>query len=550
MDSVLSPMSTKVNLSNWRDYFVEEQYRPMQSDILDFISENYNKYKNFLINAPVGSGKSAIAYTLGRTLYANSKQGFNREPYQTYITTTTLQLQQQYMDSYEDKGLVTIQSAQNFICHKKNRTVLNCKESKELHGRMKKSCNDCLYDIARNKFLLAPCGVTNLSYYLYQTEYGFKNRPPERGLMIFDEGHKLADFVKDFITFQLSKRTIESFNLKVPPYRKDKSYKISELTEWIKTVYGVALRKELMQLEECLKSFENGDEDINPDNIPEYMKISRKIDTLKKTIEKFMGYVKEWNDLEWIAEWSNDKICVTPLSPKKYMNKLLFQKNKKNIIMSGTILDKDYIIEEYGLNPKETCFISKDLPFPKENRPILYHPCGKIKHDDLQESMKPFSKTVKVILDEHKNEKGIIFVTSYKQMDCVLKQVKDDRILSHVDSKSKAAILESHKTSDNTVLLSPSLNEGVDLKDDLSRFQVVLKMPFPNLETIAIKKRAELNPEWYAHETVLTLIQSTGRSIRNDKDTAVTYILCENFLWFYNKWKKFFPKWWRDAVHL
>jgi ATP-dependent DNA helicase DinG len=105
-----------------------------------------------------------------------------------------------------------------------------------------------------------------------------------------------------------------------------------------------------------------------------------------------------------------------------------------------------------------------------------------------------------------------------------------------------------HKSSKDTVIVSPSMHEGVDLKEDLSRFQVILKMPFMSLGSYSIKRRCELYPEWYAYQTVLTLIQSTGRSIRSDTDKATTYILDTNFGWFHAKWRKFFPPYWTNSI--
>ena len=38
-----------------------------------------------------------------------------------------------------------------------------------------------------------------------------------------------------------------------------------------------------------------------------------------------------------------------------------------------------------------------------------------------------------------------------------------------------------YESKKQTVLISPSLHLGVDLKDDLSRFQVIVKVPYPDL---------------------------------------------------------------------
>jgi Rad3-related DNA helicase len=70
---------------------------------------------------------------------------------------------------------------------------------------------------------------------------------------------------------------------------------------------------------------------------------------------------------------------------------------------------------------------------------------------------------------------------------------------------------------------------GVDLKDDFSRFQVILKVPFPNLVSTKIKMRLNTRPDWYNWRTLIDILQSYGRSIRNEDDWAETYILDECF---------------------
>jgi Rad3-related DNA helicase len=87
---------------------------------------------------------------------------------------------------------------------------------------------------------------------------------------------------------------------------------------------------------------------------------------------------------------------------------------------------------------------------------------------------------------------------------------------------------------------------GVDLKDDYSRFQVILKVPFPNLVSTKIKKRLETRPDWYNWKTLIDLLQSYGRSIRNDEDWAETYILDECFDQILNN--KTVPQYFLDAL--
>jgi Rad3-related DNA helicase len=92
------------------------------------------------------------------------------------------------------------------------------------------------------------------------------------------------------------------------------------------------------------------------------------------------------------------------------------------------------------------------------------------------------------------------------------------------------------------------MHEGVDLKEDLSRFQIITKLPFPSLGSKIVQGRRRAVPEWYDYTTALKLIQATGRSVRTETDTAATYILDVAFDWFYRRNRKLFPRYWQEAV--
>jgi Rad3-related DNA helicase len=73
--------------------------------------------------------------------------------------------------------------------------------------------------------------------------------------------------------------------------------------------------------------------------------------------------------------------------------------------------------------------------------------------------------------------------------------------------------------------LSSSLWEGVDLKDDLSRFQIIAKVPYPNYKEKRTKAKMDKFPMWYTSKTLTKLLQGFGRSIRSENDWANTYVL-------------------------
>lgn len=119
--------------------------------------------------------------------------------------------------------------------------------------------------------------------------------------------------------------------------------------------------------------------------------------------------------------------------------------------------------------------------------------------------------------------------------------IDDDRLLLH-GSDDREEVFHEHITSDRpTVLLSPSMTEGVDLYDDRGRFQIVCKVPFPFLGDKVVRKRMRKQPWWYGYTTAKAIVQSLGRSVRNHDDHAVSYILDGDWETFYGKTKHMFP---------
>jgi ATP-dependent DNA helicase DinG len=79
------------------------------------------------------------------------------------------------------------------------------------------------------------------------------------------------------------------------------------------------------------------------------------------------------------------------------------------------------------------------------------------------------------------------------------------------------------------------------LADDASRFQILCKVPFPYLGDAAVQKRMVANPQWYNYQTVKSVVQALGRSIRNESDHAISYILDQDWERFYKNSKDMFP---------
>ena len=107
----------------------------------------------------------------------------------------------------------------------------------------------------------------------------------------------------------------------------------------------------------------------------------------------------------------------------------------------------------------------------------------------IDQTLPKLAQAIKEIIENHKEEKGIIHCHSYKIANYLKKNINSRRFLIH-DSSNRDMILEKHmKSKKPTILLSPSMTEGVDLKGEASRFQILCKVPYPYLGDKLIKKK-------------------------------------------------------------
>ena len=63
-------------------------------------------------------------------------------------------------------------------------------------------------------------------------------------------------------------------------------------------------------------------------------------------------------------------------------------------------------------------------------------------------------------------------------------------MLLYNGSKEKNAMISLHKISENTILVGPTLNTGVDLPGDDCRFIIILKVPYPSMADKLVKEKS------------------------------------------------------------
>jgi Rad3-related DNA helicase len=234
---------------------------------------------------------------------------------------------------------------------------------------------------------------------------------------------------------------------------------------------------------------------------------------------------------------------------------LLFDAADVAVLISAFLGHRAALAECLGLDVATTLTVRSDSPFPLEQRPIVYRPRGALSRATLAELEPAVFSAVADILRAHARDKGVIHVPSYAAADRLVTDLarrvplESRRLLPIATPEAKPAALQHHRASHlATVLVSPSLREGVDLPDDLLRFQIVTKMPFPDLGDPWTAARARRDPRWYALETAKSLVQTYGRSCRHADDRGVTYLLDGQFSRFLLRYRPLLPSWFLDAA--
>ena len=167
-----------------------------------------------------------------------------------------------------------------------------------------------------------------------------------------------------------------------------------------------------------------------------------------------------------------------------------------------------------------------------------------------EQTFKKYVPMLRKLMNKYKNKKGIIHTTTFELQDWTIEALNDDRLLAHSSKQnSKNYALKTHYTKKSpTVLISPSMTTGIDLKNGRARFQICLKIPYPSLGDSKNKRRMKDNPEWYKYTVVCTLIQMYGRAIRNSEDYADFIILDSCFSDILRYSSKYFPEWVTKAI--
>ena len=524
--------------------------RQLQIDALEFTKHQIRRGKKYvMLNMPTGTGKSFYS-----VMFINWYKNYINKDAKFDILTNTKLLQNQYINEFP--FIANLKGKNAYKCN--SYPDSSCQEGKEMNKALKRTCSDCPYDRDMQQWRTQSVAMTN--FHLFDTVNLFLPElmvAKEPNVLIIDEAHDFESVLCDFISMKITKRSLKmmGFNdvniINVASELKTRVSTIEEFVDYITDIFLHKLDKLLASLESRLS---------NPSiTQPEKIRYSKNISHVKGAKFNYESFLSDYKDNKdnWVMDiemnpkdkqFSHDYI-VQPVWSYEYLKEIIWDKYDHVIFMSGTILEKNMFAYINGLDTKLSSYYEVETPFNVKRRPIYYIKVGKMTFNDKEETFKKQLPYIDKILKRNKDKKGIIHTTNYEISEWIKEYYGEKgRLLFH-DSDNRNEVLNEHlRSSDPTVLVSPSMMNGVDLKDDLSRFQIIMKIPYPNIKSKKIKKRQKDNKDWYNWKTVVDLIQSYGRSIRSVDDWAETYILDESLSNIMKFNYKYLPRYFTDAI--
>lgn len=517
--------------------------RNSQKHVMEWIDEQPAHVKYIMVEAPVGSGKSPLSIAFSS--YINNGLG------NAFILTPQKTLQRQYEQSFEEEILASVYGRNNYTCESKNTTC-------DVGANLKPACEECPASEAREKAMAAPNMVLNYSIALTYFKY-LKMKIPPRDVMVFDECHTLESHLVEFSSLNITKNTCKKYGVR---FKRPKTSE--DALKWIENTYLPAVMEKLSEyrkeINEIDTSFTNK---ITKSQIKTIKAYKAGVEH-RDTINEVLMTPSDFFDKKYVLITDKDYFKFKEVFGKNNFRNLCLPKANRFLFLSSTILDKEGFCNDLGIDSSEAAFISIDSEFNVKNREVVYKPITKMNYGwDKPDRKNESNKMIKVInhiCKHHKEDSGIIHTGSFKVAQWIIDNLKTTHeVLNH--NPIYGAKLENQPNRDDVInyylenaslrpmiLISPSITEGMDLKEDLGRFAVIAKVPYPFLGDAWVKRRMQLSKDWYNRQAITGIIQGCGRIVRSKEDWGQVYILDESFNSLYNQTKGMIPNWWKDGL--
>ncbi|SEW25158.1 helicase C-terminal domain-containing protein [Natrinema salifodinae] len=534
--------------------FPAPSYRGNQEQALRDIRDAFAAGNDVvLVRAPTGSGKSLLARAVAGCA-RRADEGDPSDATGAYYTTPQVsQLDDVAADDLlADLNVIRGKSNYTCILPEERDTPVNQAPCVRERGYDCSVKHRCPYfsdrAIASNREIAA----MTLAYFM-QTAGSEVFRT--RDVVVVDEAHGLAEWAEMYATIQLGPRTVPFWDdLRVPEIDD-----VERAVRYAESLEGTCERRK----DELLAQ-----DSLSPAEV-------RERDRLQELIGELDWFVSDYRDPQspttWLVDQSESRgrtgaddngdgdeprggpLTIKPMNPEKYLQHTVWDRGNKFALLSATILNKAAFCRQVGLDPDDVALVDVGHTFPVENRPLYDVTQGKMTYEQRDETTPKIARTIVRLMQRHPDEKGLIHAHSYDIQERLADRLRDfgvgDRIRTH-DRDGRDAALEAWKASDDPdVFLSVKMEEALDLKGDLCRWQVLCKAPFLNTGDSRVAHRLEEGQwAWYYRTALRTVIQACGRVVRAPDDYGATYLADSSLVDLFDRARTDMPAWFEAQV--
>lgn len=503
--------------------------RPEQEKAIRAVDKQFKSGTEIVaFQGPTGSGKSAIGIC-----HAKREEAEGRN---TFVISIQNSLLNQYTATWPAPQIEPIKGRANYRCSygptsdrdasrgycrstKKKPLIKECLKSGTLDQakafELHPDQHLCDYWKQLAKAVDSPITLFNFHSFLFQQRL---ERFDRRDLMIIDECHNVESVLLQFVEITFSDEMLETIGVKLDLTLKEPKDVLAWLDREqvveriVKTLGGAAFTEEAA-------------DGLSPQDT----------DRLKSTLERIEMLQKFFEMTEWVvdvAEVADEadpkkkvrKLRVRPVFASLFARELIFSKASKVLAMSATILDPKIWARNLGIPFSKLGYVEAPCTFPLRNRPIFLDYAGNLGFKTFDAAMPAVYRKVSEILAKHRGQRGIIHAHSEKLVKLIVENVRSPRFmhLGLFPDRNKTALLEEHARRSDSVIVGSAFHEGIDLADDLSRFQILAKAPWPSMGDALVKKRVELDGSYLPFQAALRTVQAYGRSVRCfDRETEI-----------------------------
>jgi Rad3-related DNA helicase len=495
-----------------------------------------------LVRAPTGSGKSLLARAVAGAA-RTPDDADPAEPTGAYYTTPQVsQLDDVAADDLLD-DLNVIRGKRNYTCILPDETTTPVDRA----PCARESGYDCSVQhrcpyyadraIASNRSIAA----MTLAYFMQTAGSEVFGK---RDVVVIDEAHGLAAWAEMYATVDLRPATVPVWDEVGVPDLGDADDPIDRTARFAETLAGVCERA-ATEL--------TGSAELTPSE-------AARRDRLRELRSELRWFVSDHRDPTSATTWvvdqpdgEGDAVTIKPLDPGRYLHHTVWDRGNRFALLSATILDKAAFCRGVGLAPSNVALVDVPHTFPLDNRPLCDVTQGKMTYEHRDETLPDVARLLVRLMARHPTEKGLVHCHSYAIQDRLADRLSefgvDARVRTHAREDRDRALADWKASDDPDLFLSVTMEEALDLRGDLARWQVCCKAPYLNTADSRVARRLDDGQwAWYHRTALRTVIQAAGRIVRAPDDHGVTYLADASLLDLFDRAGGDMPPWFADAV--